>query len=49
MLRPKHKSLENQQIQSPLQQGYAIVGIRLGRHPTQESHPSGRMSTQKQG
>src|SRR5271167_3129656 len=47
MLRTKQQGLENQQVERALQQGDAVVGTGLGRHPTQASHRSGRMSTQK--
>jgi hypothetical protein len=34
MTRPQNKDPQNQQVQRPLQQGNAVIGILLGRHPT---------------
>ncbi|HUZ96320.1 MAG TPA: hypothetical protein VMU57_15555 [Edaphobacter sp.] len=33
--RPKQKDLENEQVERALEEGNAIAGIVLGRHPTQ--------------
>jgi hypothetical protein len=32
--RPEHKRLQYQQVQCPLQQGDAVIGVLLGSHPT---------------
>jgi hypothetical protein len=32
--RAQHEGLENEQVERSLQEGDAIVGIVLGRHPT---------------
>jgi hypothetical protein len=42
---PQDEDLQNEQVERPLQEGDTVIGILSGRHPTQESHLSGRMST----
>jgi hypothetical protein len=34
MTRPQNESLQNQQVQRPLQQRDPVIGILLGSHPT---------------
>lgn len=41
----KHERFKDEQVERSLEQGDAFVGIGLGRHPTQEWHCLGRMST----
>ena len=43
--RAEHEGFENEQVEGALQEGDAIVGIVLGRHPTQACITLGRMST----
>jgi hypothetical protein len=45
MLPAKHEGPQDQEIECPLQQGDAGVGVLLGRHTTGVSTRSGRMST----
>ena len=39
--RAEHEGFENEQVERSLQEGDAIVGIVLGRHPTQAWHHLG--------
>ncbi len=41
----KHENLENEQVECSLEDRDAVIGIGSGRHPTQEWHRLGRMST----